>query len=158
MDYERIDETHQGEERVLHEERYRLAGRYTEDTDVVLDAACGTGYGKAFLKGRWIGVDKEPLCGNLVGDLNEWEPSFTFDVFVGFETIEHLDDYRKYVEVAKQAKRFICLSTPIIPTVHRNRFHRHDFDKQDIETLIDREVVEYHEQIGTYGVWVFRCP
>lgn len=157
MEYERIDESHQGEERELHEERYILASGYTRPEDTVLDAACGTGYGRDFLKGKWIGVDRLPLCSNIVGDLNVWEPSFSFDVFVGFETIEHLDNYLTYVDVAKRAKRFICLSTPIVPTVHKNRFHRHDFTKADIEVLFaDREVLHYREQAETYGVWVFR--
>lgn len=141
--------------RESHEYRYRLAGGFTTDADVVLDAACGTGYGKNFLKGKWIGVDREDLCGNVVADLNTWRPTFPFDVFVGFETIEHLYDPSAYVETAKRAG-LICLSTPIVPTVHRNAFHLRDYSKADIEALFsDRVIVHYEEQAGLYGIWVF---
>jgi hypothetical protein len=34
-----------------HLHRYSVAGRYTCDDDVVVDAACGIGYGKDLLKG-----------------------------------------------------------------------------------------------------------
>lgn len=154
-DYERITDEHQGEVRDLHEERYRIASWFTQPTDTVLDAACGTGYSRDILHGHWIGVDKEDLCGNIVADLNTWQPTFHFDVFAGFETIEHLENPANYVEIAKRA-RIICLSTPIIPTKDRNPYHLQDFTRQEIEAMFeDRTVAFYLEQIETYGVWVF---
>ena len=60
MSYERItSDPYFDIERISHEYRYKLAGKYTTDKDTVLDVACGTGYGREFLKGRWIGVDRE---------------------------------------------------------------------------------------------------
>lgn len=131
------------------------AGEVTRDTDVVLDAACGTGYGQEFLKGRYIGVDK---IGPHPVDLETWVPGFDFDVFVGIETVEHLHDYSTYVEVAKKAKRATVISTPIVPTVWINEFHVHDFTKQEIVDLFTDDtwqLSEYEEQSFTYGLFLF---
>ena len=153
--YERIAHEHQGEVRDLHEERYRIASWYVHPHDMVLDAACGTGYGRDILGGHWVGVDKEDLCDNVVADLETWQPAFDFEVFVGFETIEHLEDPTNYVELAKRAGT-ICLSTPIVPTKHRNPYHKNDYTKEQIESLFaDRTIAYYQEQAGIYGVWVF---
>lgn len=133
--------------------RYRFAAQFTRENDVVLDCACGTGYGKDILNGKWIGADK---IGPLVVDLETWEPDFSYDVFVGLETIEHLHDYTAYVKAAQRA-RTVVLSTPIVPTRDVNPFHLQDFTKQDILSLFAGwELVAYEEQSATYGVFVFR--
>lgn len=138
----------------LHHFRYTFAARYVQPTDTVLDAACGTGYGREILGDcNWIGADK---IGPLVVDLETWIPTFGFDVFVGLETIEHLHDHTAYVQAAKRARRTIVLSTPIVPTKHVNDFHHQDFTRQQIEDLFSDWTVETYEcQSETYGLWAF---
>jgi hypothetical protein len=48
-------------------------------------------------------------------------------VAVGLETIEHLCDYSHYVDMLKQARRWIIVSAPVVPTTQTNPFHLHDF-------------------------------
>lgn len=158
-EYERIDDSPGHDRaRVSHEARYSLAGSFTTDSDVVVDAACGTGYGKRFLRGEWVGVDREPL-GTIAADLQTWTPDFGFDVFVGLETIEHLADYAHYVEVAQSARKWIVISTPIVPTKHRNPFHVHDFTTEDIKALFavgPWSLFAEYRQLDLYGLWVFK--
>jgi hypothetical protein len=161
VSHERIDDSPQfdGEERHEHEWRYEWAGRFTDDDDSVLDCACGTGYGSGFLRGGWVGVDRLPLCGNIVADLESWQPSFPFDVFVGLETIEHLADPANYVQIAKRARRWIVISTPVIPTAANNEYHLRDFSSQDIRDLfVDQDWTLHDEQRQDtdYGIWAFR--
>lgn len=140
-----------------HLYRYEVARRYTEATDVVLDAACGTGYGRDILRGSWVGVDKHRVPGALQVDLETWTPMFGFDVFVGLETIEHLMDVSAYVDAAKQARRYVVISTPIIPTKHNNHFHLQDFTRNQINALFwDWDIDHYEEQDEIYGLFVFR--
>ena len=88
---------------VKHIERYRLAGKYISPGSRVLDAACGSGYGSAFLKDcDYVGIDLdgsvlqyarqnysgvfEQLPIQEVGKLGK------FDAIISYETLEHLDD------------------------------------------------------------------
>lgn len=158
---ERLSADDPPEQWAIHSYRYRVAARFTRSSDIVLDSACGIGYGRQFLKGRWIGVDKEPGAG-LVVDLCSWAPDFDYDVFVGLETIEHLDDFTAYVTAAQRAKRTIVISTPIIPTKHQNPWHVHDFTPESLEALFDGWSVAHYETqadpiLGPdiYGIWAF---
>ena len=158
---ERLELGHDERQWAQHTYRYQVAAGFTTDSDTVLDAACGIGYGKNILKGTWFGADKNPGLSGFKVDLNSWVPDFHFDVFIGLETIEHLDDFTTYVEVAKMARR-IVISTPIIPTKHFNPYHLHDFTKESLEELFsDRELLHYEPQIDyqigleTYGIWAF---
>ena len=165
-EFERIDSSIQfdGYERKVHIQRYTVAGKYTKEDDVVLDMACGTGYGKEYLKGKYIGVDKVALCGNIVANLNEWKPDFDFDVGVSLETIEHIENYKNVIENLKQAKKYIIYSTPIIPTVGLNQFHVNDFTYAELKDMfkgwgeIVHEEKQLHPQFsdGLYGIIVVK--
>lgn len=159
---ERLTVSDSADQWEIHEYRYKVAAQFTRRTDTVLDAACGIGYGRKHLRGRWIGADRKPPLGALAVDLETWEPDFGYDVFVGLETIEHLDDFTAYVAAAKRATRAIVISTPIIPTTHFNRWHVHDFTRVSLEELFsDWRVVHYEPQVDpflgceTYGIWAF---
>ena len=150
------------EQWALHRYRYELAAKFTEETDTVLDAACGIGYGKDILHGRWVGADRRPPVGAFEVDLHTWRPVFSYDVFVGLETIEHLDVLSHYVNAAKRAQRYIVISTPIIPTMHFNPYHLHDFTRESLEALFsDWDICHYEPQADpilgaeVYGIWVF---
>jgi hypothetical protein len=116
------------------------------------------------MKGKYIGVDKENLCGNIVADLNTWQPDFDFDIGISFETIEHIENYQNLLNILKKAKKYIIYSTPIVPTKHRNIYHLHDFTfKQlkeffkDIGNIIYEEKQTHPEYPdGLYGIIVVR--
>jgi len=159
---ERLSLTDDEEQWKLHRYRYEFANRHVRDTDTVLDAACGIGYGRDILKGTWIGVDKLPGSDVIEADLRTWAPDFDFDVFVGLETIEHIDPLGAYLAMANRAGRCIVISTPIIPTRHMNPHHVHDFTKESLEELFaEWRVVDYEVQfdpvlkVDTYGLWAF---
>jgi Methyltransferase domain len=148
---ERLTDDMTGPQRDGHEFRYHLAAGLLRPGDIVLDAACGTGYGAPILAphGSQVGyrgvdlVDPAMLhtCrlhhSVIVADLTKWEPRFTFEVAVGFETIEHLPDYRHYVSILKRAHRWIVLSAPVVPTVGINPYHCHDFVPGDLALIIE---------------------
>lgn len=124
-----------------HHFRYHLAAGFCPPGSIVMDAACGSGYGAAILGDvEYIGVDIDPPSEPvhyLQADLTaEWEHDFPFDVFVGFETIEHLVDFKPYVKLAKRARRHIILSAPIVPTTHLNPWHLHNFAPGEVAALI----------------------
>jgi hypothetical protein len=155
---ERLDHSASEDDVEQHRWRYRWAARFTSGADVVLDAACGHGFARPFLNGHWVGVDRLSLCGNLVADLNTWQPDFDFDVFVGLETIEHLQDIESYVAAAKKARRTVVISTPVVPTAHSNEFHLRDFTAQQVIDLFsDGEwgMAATEIQEWVYGIFAF---
>lgn len=128
-----------------HEFRYRLAAGFAGWRSV-LDAACGTGYGAKLLDAAsYTGVDisldhlevaSAPCMTFRAADLNAWVPDFQYDVFVSFETIEHLADYRALIAAAKRARQWAILSVPVVPTKHVNPWHLHDFQPGDLQALM----------------------
>ena len=150
----------------LHVCRYRFAGGFTDDDDTVVDAACGTGYGSEYLRGAYVGVDQvrsdrplRPGARRVVADLHRWEPDFDYDVWIGLETIEHLPVIDHYIEMAKRAKRWIIVSTPIIPTTHFNHYHVRDFTEPEVVDLFADEhwtlFDVLHQQAAIYGLFAF---
>ncbi len=154
---ERITDATPERERHGHEFRYRLAAGFCEPGDVVLDAACGAGYGFDLIcAGRdvtYIGIDRDlcdvaPVHYFLERDLETWETEFRFDLFVGFETIEHLEDCSAYVRAAKQARRWIVVSCPAVPTVGLNPYHRRDFAPGELPTLFADDDWEHYQTVN----------
>lgn len=133
---ERMADWESGPVRRQAELRYRFAAGFIRPQDAVIDAACGTGYGEEILGGRsWLGVDYHEDSPGLVADLRTWEMKFDFDVWVGLETIEHLDVLDNYIAQAQKAKKWIVISTPIVPTKHYNPWHVRDHDAADVERM-----------------------
>ena len=115
-----------------HLNRYFFAAQFTKEK-IVLDAACGSGYGTAYLlrngmASRVYGVDISEdaigyarkkyghnrisfICADVVN--MPFSDNF-FDIVVSFETIEHLENHRQYlIECKRVLKRdglFICSS------------------------------------------------
>lgn len=167
---ERIDQTTPEADTRGHRARYHLAAGLCLQGDYVIDAACGTGYGAEILNPRgdlhYIGVDRELAVVGLArpsehferADLEEWAPVVPFDVGVGFETIEHLEDFSTYVEWLKQARRWIIVSAPIKPTKAVNPYHRHDFKRGDLARIFGLEPFAVFDQPGERSeVVIFRC-
>lgn len=118
-----------------HEFRYILAAGFCGPGAVVLDAACGTGYGRTLLPQRieYHGIDRDFSHVESVGgflhecDIDAWTPDFTFDVFISFETLEHVQYPDHLISIGAQGRLWMIMSVPIVPTKHVNEFHLHDF-------------------------------
>jgi len=159
-----------------HVERYELAAALLRPEDIVIDAACGVGYGSAMLARQCRQVysyDNAPeaiayavahyTCDNIefaVLDLDQAALA-ACDILVSFETIEHLLHPTIFLDKAKSAAgRLIILSTPIVPTQAVNPFHLHDFDQGLVEELMRPWRPAYFcIQPGAgnalNGIWVF---
>lgn len=142
--------------RYQHLARYEWVKAFTRGC-VVIEAACGSGYGgKMILDGGATRVDcfdlaeeaietarskfgGERLSFQVADVMNLPVPTATYDVFVSFETIEHVandrDFLREVCRVLKPNGRFIC-STPNRAMTNAgtsmdhqsfNPYHRHEY-------------------------------
>lgn len=129
-----------------HVDRYEMAASLLLPNEVVLDAACGVGYGSQVLtESGWTGtVHKADMPGvhdsRFAGtvhevDLNSWKPSFEFDVAICFETLEHLTDPQAWADQISRATRLVIVSVPTISTKHFNPWHLHDFTADEVPDL-----------------------
>ena len=151
------DETERGIV-ALHLKRYEFARPFAEGKDV-LDAACGVGYGTAFLARRArraVGIDVSaeaigyarrryaaPNVRYEVGDvLARPFADASFDVVCAFETIEHLADPERFVAQAARVLRspgVLVASTPLLEVTDErpdNPFHEREFSAPDFEALL----------------------
>lgn len=157
-----------------HIYRYIFAAGLTRDKSV-LDVACGTGYGAGYMAekgaGEVVGVDISILAANYARERfgKDNQASFicadairlpfadsVFDVVVSFETIEHIRQYRKFLEecrrVLKKGGWLIC-STPnrriFSPNLAKpiNTFHVKEFWPEEFYSLLRR----YFADITLYG-------
>jgi cyclopropane fatty-acyl-phospholipid synthase-like methyltransferase len=53
-----------------------------------------------------VAVEERPRRTFIEADLQTWQPPFEFDVAVGFETIEHLENYGTYLDWVRRARRY----------------------------------------------------
>lgn len=131
---------------------------------VVLDVACGAGYGTALIARsaeRAIGFDKDsctvdyarlhyesPACEFMVGDARDMPfLDDTFDVVVSFETIEHLpeEDHEKFLEQVKRVldpNGIFILSTPNrqvynLSKKQENKFHKKEYDLEELVASLE---------------------
>ena len=132
-----------------HVYRYQFAAKYCKSKDTVLDIACGVGYGSEIISYNkdvsYIGVDKiSPATkfrefGTFVSnvDIMRFRPSFSYDIAISFETLEHMLFPSKLIRLLKKSKRLIIFSTPTQPTKHFNTHHLHDFTVNEIIDMFE---------------------
>jgi SAM-dependent methyltransferase len=154
-----------------HVARYEWAAGLIRHGEIVLDIACGIGYGAELLAPRhcrYLGVDKPGASsptfacfGAFVeADIERWEPPGEFDVALCFETLEHVPSPDRLAAILGDAGRLVLLSVPTVPTVGENPWHLHDFTVDDIPPLFpDWVVAERWEQPDARShVWAFARP
>lgn len=167
-DYERmVPEFHSG--RLIYAEhltRY-LAAKPAIKDKIVLDIASGSGYGTKLLadSAKFVyGVDvnevainysKENYSANnveyLVGD-GESIPldDNSIDVVITFETIEHIKDYKKFLDEVDRVLKpdgLAIVSTPNdIEFAEGNHFHLHEFEYDELTMLLKK----YFKNIDPY--------
>lgn len=128
-----------------HYARYNFAAGYTKDK-IVLDAACGTGFGKDILKAKeYYGVDIAPELDCIHEDLERGVSlKIKPDVVVSFETIEHLENPHNFLQWIKDNSKVFVFSIPInMPS----EFHKQVYSEQQIKDLITK----YFPNTSFYG-------
>jgi len=140
--------------------RYSFVSKFIKKSDVILDAACGFGYGSAYFSKFCKNVYALDLAENnikfgestysfaninwILGDVTALPfENDKFDVYVSFETFEHLplntiDNYiEEAIRVVKKDGLFI-LSTPNSETrqnIH-NPFHIKEYSFQELSSIL----------------------
>ncbi len=155
-----------------HINRYHFASNLAKNK-VVLDIACGTGYGSYYLikngAKKVVGLDISEEAINyaknnyknlnltfITGDSKKLPfKNEHFDIIVSFETIEHVNEYKKFLNECKRVLNeegvFVC-STPnkrytstFINEV--NPYHVKEFYPEEFQNLIN----EYFPYTKLYG-------
>jgi ubiquinone/menaquinone biosynthesis C-methylase UbiE len=157
-----------------HMTRY-LAAEPLVNGKVVLDIACGTGYGTKIMSenaSKVYGVDIDAgtieyaktnysavNIEYLVGDGQRIPlQDNSIDTVVTFETIEHIKDYRKFIDELKRVLKpdgVAIVSTPNdLEFVEGNHFHLHEFKYAELLKLLKKDFknVESYYQATWKGV------
>lgn len=154
----------------IHLKRYDFARPFCVGKEV-LDAACGVGYGSAFLAeqaARVLGVDLSaesidyaqrryggPSVAFRRMDVEALDlAAESFDAVCSFETIEHVGDPGRAVAAFARVLRpdgVLIVSTPhvaVTTSTPANPFHRVEFSRTDFESLLSArfDVVEIYGQ------------
>jgi SAM-dependent methyltransferase len=133
----------------LHVERYEFASKHVTGK-LVVDCACGTGYGSALLARAGarevVGVDIDgpaiafaranhsaPRVSYHVADALQFQPSVAPDVWISLETVEHLSNPLGYLEAVHRRlaeNGLLIASVPTTVSTDGNPFHRVDFTRR----------------------------
>ncbi len=147
-----------------HFGRYK-AGLSLVKNKVVLDIACGSGYGTQLMAGNAKQVYGVDIDATTLAYANEHfgATNVTYlqgdgvaipldddsvDIVVSYETIEHIDDYRTFLKEVKRVLRpkgLLLLSTPNdVEYAEGNHFHLHEFTYQQLKKLVG-QYFPYHK-------------
>lgn len=170
---------------IRHEHMHRYAWcRQLVEGKMVLDVACGEGYGSAMLARcatQVIGVDIAPEAvahaSQTYAGQNNLEfrlgsataiplPDASVDVVVSFETIEHLDQQEEMISEIRRVLRpdgLLAISSPdrVIYSEragYHNEFHVKELDFSEFSQLLERHfgVVSYYGQRLAVGSALFQ--
>lgn len=133
--------------------RYLIAASFISPGDIVIDAACGCGYGSRILAEKAkkvIGYDKDEEAiafakknhhlSNIEYKKRDIEKIDLpkCDVFVSISTIEHLRKFKKFIKKIKNAARkYIIISLVVVPYKHVDHHHKKDFAPDEIIKLVE---------------------
>lgn len=156
---------------VPHVFRYYVARGFVEPGDVVIDAACGYGYGTQILARSLaknvVGIDKgfyqldrarernntDKVSFHIV-DLDTNQDLPKCDYLVSIETLEHLERPEEVLARMKRGTKKMFLSVPIGKTTHTNKWHKHDYLIRDdfIKLVVDDKWKLFHSATHGGGV------
>lgn len=148
----------------VHLNLYNFARQFCKDK-IVLDAACGVGYGSAYLSeeaGKVIGLDisaeaisyakeyyqRKNIQFKVMDVCNIDFPDQYFDLACSFETLEHLDEPVKFIYEIKRVLRdggIFIVSTPCAKKTTyqpKNPYHKVEFSSDDFEGFLKRHFVK----------------
>lgn len=153
-----------------HLARYEWARQWIQPGDVVVDAACGLGYGSALM---WDGTEAARITGldisdsavayarasfvpgrpgveYRVADVETWDgwADSSVDCIVSFETLEHLVDPNRFIagvrRVLRPGGRFLC-SIPNLWVDETgndpNPYHLHVFDLERLVETVSKALL-----------------
>lgn len=150
-----------------HIARYKWAASHLFQTDIVLDAGCGSGYGTKLLSNacaRAVGVDisteaidyakyKSDEKSNTLEyrreDLSDLPINELFDAVVCIEVIEHLDKesqlkfMKSITHVLAIGGRFI-VTTPVKKSEPMTEYHKHEFSRDEFKDFLGRHFCSVH--------------
>ena len=157
-----------------HTGRYRLACKFIERNSIVLDCACGVGYGSFILAreskaGKVLAFDKEKkaiefakkyyaetkITHEACDIFSSRLPEHYFDCIVSFETLEHVNGEALLDLFSSKLKRkgLLLISTPNQERMPFNKkqfpFHLRHYTPSEFEALLtkcDFEIVERFTQ------------
>lgn len=142
-----------------HYVRYIFASQFVKNKSV-LDIACGSGFGTHYLSLKGansvVGVDisdetikyarrkySERKVKYVVGNCEDIPlPNNSVDIVVSFETVEHVEGYKKFLSEIKRVSKpgaLLILSTPnkeVYP--EGNPFHVKEFNYSDLNLLLSQ--------------------
>jgi ubiquinone/menaquinone biosynthesis C-methylase UbiE len=163
-----------------HISRYVWAASKVRPGDVVLDAACGLGYGTAVMAAcsngkQFIGVDIDEtstaygLANFSASDKSisyhasdvtrmAFLPDNSIDLLVSFETIEHVQDYEAFLLEAKRVLKPDGRFIGSVPNLwcdetgkDPNPYHFHVFDWSKLQTAIGNHFIVEERIAQTAG-------
>ncbi len=159
---ERLTVNEEAKASLLYDEhiaRYQLVASLVKNK-TVLDIACGSGYGSAYLAqqgaSRVLGIDidqvtighnqaqyQSPTLEFKVGDAGRLDiPSESFDIITSFETIEHLKTIEAYLAELQRvikANGLVFISTPNKDVFQqKNPWHIKEFTKDEFKTWLEK--------------------
>jgi 2-polyprenyl-3-methyl-5-hydroxy-6-metoxy-1,4-benzoquinol methylase len=156
-----------------HLTRY-LCAQDLVDGKVVLDIACGSGYGTQLLakkakKVYGVDVDKDTVeyakknfgATNVVYKLGDGVAipldDNSVDVVVTLETIEHIENYDKFIDEVKRVLKpdgLAIVSTPNdLEFAEGNHYHVHEFEYKELKQLLKKDfkfVDSYYQATWKY--------
>lgn len=164
-----------------HLKRYEFAARFCKGK-VILDAACGVGYGSGYLADiakEVVGLDisveavsyaqehyqKENTRFRLMDVCNLDFPERYFDIVCSFETLEHLDNPLKFLTEVKRVLKeggILIISTPharrtvIKPEnpYHKVEFSRNDFNDALGKYFSEVEILGQRRRQSAVHYWI----
>ena len=167
-----------------HLHRYEEVIKSLSGNEIILDIACGSGFGAHLLSnhsaGRVFGGDislgaiklcdnswnKENLSFQVMDGTNLKFKDNTFNVVVSFETIEHTFSFKEMIEEFKRVIKpngIIYLSTPNIkinsPTgVVTNPYHTQEWDYKEFNRYKNKKNIAFYIENLLYKRGIRKIP
>jgi len=169
-----VPEIHEG--LLIYSEHYirYIAGQELVKGKTVLDIASGSGYGTKILaetakKVYGVEIDKKSVeyaqnkygASNIEFKVGDGEniplPNESVDVVITYETIEHIKNYKKFVEEMSRVLKkdgLAIVSTPNdLEFAEGNHFHLHEFAEKELNYLLKnkfKNIKSYYQATWKY--------